>query len=76
MENINQSSTGKIILAAITGAAIGAVLGILFAPDKGSETRSKLMKKTKRLKSGLKHKFTGNHYTEAFDKKFKRPPLI
>lgn len=76
MENINHSATGKIILAAITGAAIGAVLGVLFAPDKGSKTRARLMKKTKQIKSGLKHKFIGNHYTETLDKDFKRPPLI
>lgn len=76
MENTNHSATGKIIIAAATGVAIGAVLGILFAPDKGSETRSRLIRKTKGLKSGLKHKFSGKDYSEAPAQDVKRPPLI
>jgi gas vesicle protein len=34
----------------ITGVAIGVLLGILIAPDKGSETRRKLSEKGKDLK--------------------------
>lgn len=36
------NSTGNTLLALLTGAAIGAGLGILFAPDKGVNTRKKL----------------------------------
>ena len=35
-------STGKVITGIVAGMAAGAVLGILLAPDKGSETRKKI----------------------------------
>lgn len=33
---------GKVMLAAITGAIGGVIAGILYAPDKGSNTRNKI----------------------------------
>ncbi len=42
-----KDSTGKLILGFLIGAAAGAAAGILFAPDKGSATRKKIVKKAK-----------------------------
>jgi gas vesicle protein len=51
-----ENSNGKLIGALLVGAAVGAALGILFAPDKGSETRKKIMAKGTDLKNDLKEK--------------------
>lgn len=49
--------TGKVVLGALAGLATGAILGILFAPDKGSNTRKKIVDKSKDAADDLKDKY-------------------
>ncbi|MBK6381515.1 MAG: YtxH domain-containing protein [Chitinophagaceae bacterium] len=63
------SKSGKILVAVAAGIAAGAVLGILFAPGKGSETRKKLNKKAQKIADEVKEKFNG--LKEELEKKVK-----
>jgi len=48
----------KTVLGFLAGAAVGALAGILLAPDKGSETRKKISQKTNDLGDSLKGSFS------------------
>lgn len=50
-------STGKVIIGVIAGAVIGTAIGILFAPDKGSTTRKKILRKSDKYIDELEEKF-------------------
>ncbi|WP_036385740.1 YtxH domain-containing protein [Muricauda sp. MAR_2010_75] len=43
------SDSSNTILGILAGTAIGATLGILFAPDKGTATRKKLVEQSNSL---------------------------
>ena len=49
-------SSGKVLLGVLAGLAAGALIGILFAPDKGSETRKKIVKKGEEYADEIKEK--------------------
>ena len=44
----------KVVVAFLAGLAAGAALGILFAPDKGDETRDKLSESLKNLGDSIR----------------------
>ena len=46
----------KIILGVLGGVAIGALIGVLFAPEKGDDTRKKIMNKSNDYADELKDK--------------------
>ena len=50
-------SSGKVILGLLAGVAVGAALGILFAPDKGWNTRKRISKKAEDVANDLREKF-------------------
>ena len=47
------SKKGNTLMAFLAGAAAGAIIGILYAPDKGSNTREKLSFKLDKYKKML-----------------------
>lgn len=57
MSNSESGNNGKIIGALLIGAAIGAAIGVLMAPGKGSETRKKIFDGAKDLAEDLTGKF-------------------
>jgi len=60
-------SSGKVMLGILAGITAGAIIGILFAPDKGSETRKKLYTKGDEYAEELKDKF--NEFVENISQK-------
>ena len=61
-------NSGKVFLGMLAGVAAGALLGVLFAPDKGSDTRKKITGKTDDLTDALKDKF--NEFLDNVTEKF------
>lgn len=48
------NDNSKVLVALLAGIAAGAALGILFAPEKGTETRDKLTESLKKLGDSLR----------------------
>jgi gas vesicle protein len=60
--------SNKIILGLLAGVALGAIAGILLAPEKGSDTRNNISKKSNGYADKLKTLF--NDFVEGFTAKF------
>lgn len=50
-------NAGKLILSTMAGVVVGAAVGILFAPEKGKDTRKKISKKGEAYLRTYKGKF-------------------
>lgn len=61
-------STGKVVLGTVAGLAVGGILGILFAPEKGSVTRQQILDKGNDYADDLKSKYSG--IAETLKEKF------
>ncbi|MCK9310727.1 MAG: YtxH domain-containing protein [Bacteroidales bacterium] len=49
-------STGKLVLGIMASVATGALLGVLFAPEKGEKTRKRICRKGEDFTDDLKEK--------------------
>lgn len=56
MEKEHTSNNRKIIGALVVGLVVGGVLGVLFAPDKGSVTRKRLASRGEEVKDDIQTK--------------------
>ena len=65
----NIMDSGKVLLGVLAGVAIGATLGILFAPDKGVNTRRKISKKGSDYAEELETQFSD--FVDSMSNKFK-----
>ncbi|HLT42093.1 MAG TPA: YtxH domain-containing protein [Sphingobacteriaceae bacterium] len=64
------NDSGKILAALLAGMAAGAAIGILFAPEKGTDTRDKLNESLKDLGEAIKERSSEQveHIKELSDK--------
>jgi len=60
--------SNNAILGVVAWLAAGAVIGVLLAPDKGSNTRKKIGKKANELKDNLKEGF--DNTVSTLEKKY------
>ncbi len=61
-------SKGKVVLGTLAGFAVGAMVGILFAPEKGSVTRKQIMTKGDDYWGDFKANFDG--FIESMQTKY------
>lgn len=46
--------TGNVLLCVLAGTAVGTILGVLFAPEKGSSARKKIIRKAEAQVDAIK----------------------
>ena len=58
----------KNLIGIAAGAAVGALIGILYAPEKGSKTRKKIKDKSRDVQDRLGHSF--DEFVDSASKKY------
>lgn len=63
------NTSEKVVIGTLAGVALGAIVGILFAPEKGSTTRKQISDKSEDYLSDLRSKFDdlSNAIVEKFE---------
>ena len=61
-------NSGKLFTGILAGAAVGALLGVLLAPEKGIDTRKRIAQKGTDLKDAAKTKM--NDLGESISRKY------
>ncbi|MEO8962535.1 MAG: YtxH domain-containing protein [Ginsengibacter sp.] len=65
---ITTMSSGKVLASVLAGAAAGVILGILFAPEKGVDTRRKIAEKGSDAADSVKSKY--NEFADTISDKY------
>lgn len=60
--------SSNILVGFLAGAAVGALAGILFAPDSGSNTRKKIATKSGDISESVKNSF--NSFIDGVKEKY------
>jgi gas vesicle protein len=63
-------NTKKMFIGILSGLITGAVIGVLFAPHKGSNTRKRIMRQSDNYSDVVKEKV--NEYAEVINDKFEK----
>jgi len=63
-------NAGNVVIGVVAGLATGALLGVLFAPDKGYKTRKRIGRETEKITDDMTDKFQEfvDSITDRFDK--------
>jgi gas vesicle protein len=66
--NLKNMNTGKVVTAVLASVAVGAALGILFAPEKGSVTRRSISRRSKQFTDDITDK--ANEFIDNMAERF------